>query len=141
MLTDEQWLAIEPFIPRSHARTGRPPADPRRVLDAVLFVLATGCPWRALPRERFGLPWQTAYHHFNAWRAAGVFARLVEHLRSLAGGGAATTPPPASTATLAMTPWRREHSRQRGATSLRRCGSHPFPGPLPAGGRGTASGG
>ena len=76
MLTDEQWELIEPHLPRSAARTGRPMADRRRAFEAALFMLTSGCPWRALPRERFGLPWQTAYHHFNRWRREGVLERL-----------------------------------------------------------------
>lgn len=76
MLTDEQWLLIEPHLPRSTAHTGRPMADRRRTFEAALFVLTSGCPWRALPRERFGLPWQTAFHHFNRWRREGVIDRL-----------------------------------------------------------------
>ncbi len=74
MLTDEQWSLVDPHIPRSAATTGRPMADRRRMFDAALYVLRAGCPWRALPRE-FG-PWQTAFHHFNAWRKAGVLDRL-----------------------------------------------------------------
>ncbi len=78
MLTDEQWTLIELYLPKSTARTGRPMADRRRTFEAALFVLTTGCPWRAVPRERFGLPWQTAFHHFNRWRRAGVIDRLAE---------------------------------------------------------------
>ncbi len=80
MLTDEQWLAVEPHLPRSTAKTGRPMADRRLMFEAMLFQLTTGCQWRHLPRERFG-PYQTAYHHFNRWRKLGVFDRLVGHLR------------------------------------------------------------
>ena len=74
MLTDEQWQLIEAYIPRSTARTGRPMADRRTTFEAALFMLTSGCPWRALPRE-FGR-WQTAFHHFNRWRREGVFDRL-----------------------------------------------------------------
>lgn len=80
MLTDEQWRAVEPLVPESTARTGRPMADRRTLAEAMLFQLVTGCQWRRLPRERFG-PWQTTYHHFNRWRAAGVFSRLADALR------------------------------------------------------------
>lgn len=80
MLTEEQWRAVEPLVPESTARTGRPMADRRTLVEAMLFQLVTGCQWRRLPRGRFG-PWQTVYHHFNRWRAAGVFARLADALR------------------------------------------------------------
>jgi len=49
------------------------------MLNGVMWVLATGAPWRDLP-ERFG-PWQTVYHHFRDWRRRGVLARVVEDLQ------------------------------------------------------------
>lgn len=78
-LTDEQWELVEPFFPKSTAKTGRPARDRRTLLDAAFWVLATGAAWRDLP-ERFG-PWQSAYHHFNRWRKTGVFARVIEALQ------------------------------------------------------------
>jgi|SRR5690348_14077043 len=78
-LTDEQWAAVEPLIPRSNARTGRPASCPRRMLNGIFWILGTGAPWRDLP-ERFG-PWQTVYDHFRNWRKAGVFAAVIEALQ------------------------------------------------------------
>ena len=78
-LTDEQWDAVEPLIPRKQARTGRPPANPREMLDGIFWVLRTGAPWRDLP-ERFG-PWQTVYDYFSAWRKSGVFDRVLAALQ------------------------------------------------------------
>jgi transposase len=59
---------LAPLLPTRAAR-GRPPRDERQVLNGVLWVLATGSPWRDLP-ERHG-PWQTCYHRFNAWAKDG----------------------------------------------------------------------
>jgi len=78
-LTDEQWEAVDPVIPRKQARTGRPPEDRREMLDGILWVLRTGAPWRDVP-ERFG-PWQTVYDYFAAWRKSGVFDRILEALQ------------------------------------------------------------
>jgi transposase len=78
-LTDEQWNLVEPLIPKSKARTGRPASERRLMLDGIFWILATGAPWRDLP-ERFG-PWQTVYHHFSGWRRSGVFARIIEALQ------------------------------------------------------------
>ncbi len=78
-LTDEQWAAVEPLIPKKQARVGRPPEDPREMLDGILWVLRTGAPWRDLP-ERFG-PWQTVYDYFSAWRKSGVYGRVLEALQ------------------------------------------------------------
>jgi putative transposase len=78
-LTDEQWAVVEPLVPHTTAKTGRPPADRRLVLNAIFWILCTGAPWRDLP-ERFK-PWQTVYGHFSRWRRKGVFARIVEALQ------------------------------------------------------------
>lgn len=78
-LTDEQWALVESHLPLSTARTGRPARDRRTLLNGILWILATGAPWRDLP-ERFG-PWQTAYDHFRTWRNNGVFAAIVEALQ------------------------------------------------------------
>src|SRR4029453_5905815 len=78
-LTDEQWALVEPAIPRSKPRTGRPPSDPRQMLDGIFWVLHTGAPWRDLP-ERFG-PWQTVYDPSPRCGPSGIFARVVEALQ------------------------------------------------------------
>jgi len=78
-LTDEQWALVEPYVPLSTARTGRPARDRRTLLNGIFWILCTGAPWRDLP-ERFG-PWQTVYDHFRKWRKSGVFARIIEALQ------------------------------------------------------------
>jgi transposase len=78
-LTDEQWQLVKPLVPHKVARTGRPPKDPRLMLDGIFWVLSTGAPWRDLP-ERFG-PWQTVYDHFSRWRRTGVFDKIIEALQ------------------------------------------------------------
>jgi transposase len=78
-LTDEQWALVEPHLPLSTARTGRPARDRRTLLNGIFWILCTGAPWRDLP-ERFG-PWQTVYDHFRKWRKSGVFARIIEALQ------------------------------------------------------------
>lgn len=78
-LMDEQWALIEPFMPPSAARTGRPPRDRRTLLNGIFWILHTGAPWRDLA-ERFG-PWQTVYHHFAKWRREGIFAEIVDALQ------------------------------------------------------------
>ena len=57
VLTDAQWLRIEPLLPSSVGKQSRPFRDHRQVLEGIVFRYRTGCPWRELP-ERFG-PWQT----------------------------------------------------------------------------------
>lgn len=81
-LTDEQWVLIEPLLPRKKHRkgaAGRKPVDRRTLLNGILWILHTGAPWRDLP-ERFG-NWKTVHHHFSKWRKEGVFARIIEALQ------------------------------------------------------------
>jgi transposase len=73
---DELWERAEPLLPkyRKSKKGGRPRADSRRVLDGILYVLRTGCQWKAAPRE-FGSP-STLHNYFQAWTNQGVFFRL-----------------------------------------------------------------
>jgi len=79
-LTEDQWTAIEPLVPKP-SRTGRPPRDAREMMDALMWLLRTGAPWRDLP-DWFG-PWQTAYTRFCHWRDDGVLDQIVRKLQVL----------------------------------------------------------
>lgn len=64
----------------SLSRRGRPPIHPTRsILNAIFYVLRTGCPWRYLP-SNFP-PWQTVFYHFRRWRLKGFWYRLFTALR------------------------------------------------------------
>lgn len=78
-MTDGQWAYLEPLLPAVRPG-GRPRAHPlREIVDAMRYVLRTGCQWRALPHEY--PPWQTVYHYFRAWRLDGTWERLNDELR------------------------------------------------------------
>jgi transposase len=77
-LTDEQWTLIEPLLPPKKDK-GRRPADRRKVLNGMLWILSTGAGWRDLP-ERYG-PWKTVYGYFRRWRIDGTFDRIVAALQ------------------------------------------------------------
>lgn len=80
-LTERQWMHIQPLIPepkRKPGGIGRPPRDPREVLDGILWILRTGAPWKDLP-ERYP-PYQTCHRRFQQWSRAGVFKRILEEL-------------------------------------------------------------
>lgn len=74
-LTDAQWERLAPLLPPQCPATGRPAHDHRRIVNAILWRLTTGVPWRDLP-ERYG-PWQTVYSRFRRWQQAGVWDRLL----------------------------------------------------------------
>jgi len=83
-LTDEQWALVEPLLPPPR-RGGRREKHPRRaVVDAVLYVVRTGCSWRQLPADF--PPWQTVYWYFVRWEelqvTVGMLAVLRERLRA-----------------------------------------------------------
>ena len=81
-LTDAQWRWIEPLLPPPQ-HMGRPPRDAREMLEAMLWLLRAGAPWRDLPAW-FG-PWQTAYTRFCQWRDDGTLDRIVKRLQVLLG--------------------------------------------------------
>src|SRR5215208_4868940 len=78
-LSDEEWRCIRPYLPE-HTGQGRPRLHGlRTILEAVFYVLKSGCPWRLLPRDF--PPWKTVYHWFRKWRIDGTFERLNAALR------------------------------------------------------------
>src|SRR4051794_19922340 len=73
-LSDSAWKLIARLLPT--ARIGGRPrtTDLRAVLNAIFYLLRTGCQWRLLPRE---FPaWGTVYYYFRTWKNAGVWVRL-----------------------------------------------------------------
>src|SRR5690554_4851592 len=77
-LTDRQWQIISPLLPKP-ARRGRKPIDRRWILDAILYVLRTGCQWRQLPSD---FPkWKSVYTVFRRWRQNGVWQQVHDALR------------------------------------------------------------
>ncbi|MFC5163104.1 IS5 family transposase [Nonomuraea angiospora] len=78
-LTDAQWELIEPLLPEPDTG-GRPEKHPRReIVNAILYVVRSGCPWRYLPTDL--PPWQTVYWYFQQWEQAGVTEALLTELR------------------------------------------------------------
>jgi len=86
LVSDAFWERVEPLIPprptrpvrRKFARKpggGRKPKDARLVFEAIVYVLRTGCQWKALPHERFGSA-STIHKRFLEWEKAGLFRAL-----------------------------------------------------------------
>ena len=77
-VTDAQWEVLAAFLPPAKAG-GRPrTTDMREVLNAILYVLRTGCAWDLLPHD-FPPP-GTVYGYFSQWRRAGTITRIHEAL-------------------------------------------------------------
>ena len=81
-LTDEQWALIRPLLPKR--RDGLPGAKPtvnrRDLLDAIFYLLRTGCQWRHLPHDF--PPWGTVACQYYRWRQSGVWEKIHNALHS-----------------------------------------------------------
>jgi transposase len=80
-LSDEQWAAIEPYLPRDVR--GKARVDDRRVVSGILHVLKSGCRWCDCPPE-YGPP-TTIYNRFVRWAERGVWETLFHELSTAKG--------------------------------------------------------
>ncbi|MEU6016681.1 IS5 family transposase [Streptomyces sp. NPDC047515] len=81
-MTGAEWALIEPLLPEPACETragGRPEKHPRReIVDAIRYVVDTGCKWRALPADF--PPWRTVWGFMARWAACGVIGQIRDHL-------------------------------------------------------------
>ena len=92
-LSDAEWALVAPLIPPARRGGRRRSVDAREVLNAVFYVLASGCQWQALPKDL--PPKSTAHHYFRLWDWDGTLERIHETLyvavREAAGREASPT--------------------------------------------------
>ena len=86
-LTDAAWALVAPLLPPAGIGGRRRTTDLRAVLDAIFYLLRSGCQWRLLPRD---FPaWGTVHHYFRSWKNMGVWTRIqreiYEQVRAHAG--------------------------------------------------------
>jgi putative transposase len=78
-LTDEQWKLIAEFLPPA-LPGGRPrKTDLREVVNAILYLVRSGCQWRMIPHEF--PPWKTVYNYYRAWISNGVWDEILASQR------------------------------------------------------------
>lgn len=78
-LSDAEWRTIAPLLPKSKPG-GRPrTTDVRAVVNAIFYILRSGCAWRMLPRDF--PPYQTVYMYFKQWEKDGAWERIHDVLR------------------------------------------------------------
>src|SRR5215217_6302790 len=78
-LSDAEWACIEPHLPTPRA-PGRPRVHTlREILNAIFYIVRSGCAWRLLPHDF--PPWKTIHHYFRTWRIDGTWERLHAALR------------------------------------------------------------
>ncbi len=85
-VSEEFWKRVEPLVPPRPVRTknkkysrkpggGRKPMDARRVFEGIVYILRTGCQWKALSKERFGSA-SSIHKYFQIWQRKGFFKKL-----------------------------------------------------------------
>lgn len=78
-LTDKEWQIIKPLIPPpkpgGHPRT----VDMREVVNAIFYLLRTGCSWEMLPHDE--PPYSTVYYYFRRWQKRGLWEQINQVLR------------------------------------------------------------
>ena len=87
LMSDEEWSFFEAFVVATGGKSGRPPADHRKVLDGIFWIARTGAPWRDL-HEDFG-SWNSVYQQFRRWAKAGIFELMLGALSDQDGPPAA----------------------------------------------------
>jgi putative transposase len=88
------WRKLKKHLPKrrnkSNKRGGRPRVSDRAVANAIWYVLWTGCQWKAIHREWFGVSSSVVHERFQRWRQMGIFEKLmkwmVEHYAKESGG-------------------------------------------------------
>lgn len=79
-LSDKEWQLVKPILELPKKRRGpKRKWSFRHILDAIFYLLKTGCQWRYLPKDF--APWQTVYYHFREWKRKGLWFGLHERLR------------------------------------------------------------
>lgn len=77
-LTDEEWRLIEPLIRPAKRGGRRREVDVREVLNGIMYVLSTGCQWRAIPKDF--PPRSTVFAYLDLWRWDGTIERIHHEL-------------------------------------------------------------
>ena len=77
-LTDAEWALIEPLIPPAKHGGRRRVVDVREVANGIMYILSTGCQWRALPKDL--PPRSTVFDYLDLWRWDGTLDRIHHEL-------------------------------------------------------------
>lgn len=81
------WRRLKKCLPerKPGKRGGRPPCSDRAVMNAIWYVLWTGCQWKAVHRTWFGVSASAVHLRFQSWRHDGVFAKMMHRLAKYYG--------------------------------------------------------
>ena len=73
-LTDEEWGLVEPLIPPGKTGGGKRTVNMREVVNGLMYILSTGCQWRAIPKDL--PPKSSVYGYFDLWTYDGTLERI-----------------------------------------------------------------
>lgn len=73
-LTDEEWGLIEPLIPPAKKGGGKRRVNMREIVNGIMYVLSTGCQWRAVPKDL--PPRSTLFDYLDLWNYDGTIERI-----------------------------------------------------------------
>ena len=91
-LSPAEWHRLARLVPGPKPG-GRPLKYERReILNAILYLVRAGCPWRLLPNDL--PPWRIVYHYFRQWTQSGWWQQLHDHLRGQVRAQAGRKPQP-----------------------------------------------
>jgi putative transposase len=78
------WRKLKKCLPKNKRKMstkgGRPRASDRAIINAIWYVLWTGCQWKALHRDWFGVSSSVVHERFQSWRRMGVFEKLMKRM-------------------------------------------------------------
>ena len=78
-ITDKEWALIEPALKNTEPSGRKPKYERREVMNAIFYLVRTGCSWRHLPHEF--PPWNIVYTQFTRWRDRGVFEKMHDRVK------------------------------------------------------------
>jgi putative transposase len=78
-LTNNEWQLIDFCFPKPNKKGRRRKHPWRELLNAIFYLVKTGCQWRNLPKDF--APWRTVYHYFRIWKRTGLWNEIHTHLR------------------------------------------------------------
>lgn len=79
-LKDDEWVLIACYFERRDARGRKSKHDKKAIVNAILYVVKSGCQWRMMPKDL--PPWKTVYGHFSHWNKIGVWESALDKLNS-----------------------------------------------------------
>ena len=78
-LTDAEWQCLDYCFPKPSKKGRRRKHPFRELVNAIFYLVRTGCQWRNLPKDF--APWRTVYHYFRCWKHNGLWHQIHTHLR------------------------------------------------------------